>query len=66
MRVLRQFQREVRRIPLPGTPVHGLLFALLLHNRYYWHLGDGSRPPLLAQRKTGRLYGLMAPDRTVL
>src|SRR5918999_4874258 len=32
---------EVRRISLPRTPVHDILFALLLHNRYYWQLGDG-------------------------
>jgi hypothetical protein len=28
--------------------------------------GDGSRPPLLGLRKTGRPYGLMAPDHTVV
>ena len=45
---IREFGKgQVRRISLPRTPVPSLLFALLLHNRYYWQLGDGSRPPLL-------------------
>jgi hypothetical protein len=45
---IREFGKgQVRRISLPRTPVPSLLFALLLHNRYYWQLSDGSRPPLL-------------------
>src|SRR4051794_25276432 len=59
---------EVRRTPLPRTPVPSHLFALLRFDLYTRHPGDGSRLPLplFGWRRTGRTGGLMAPDRTVV